>query len=519
MHRTILLLIDLCLIAFATVAALAFRENFEISPASLHNLLPYLGMTLALAAPVLTALGLNRGIWRLSAMSDYVRILVATLMTVTGAIALGFILNRLEGVARSLPVLQAVLIVCALVGARVLVRLRLVVRTPEPVATAPGRVPTHDTVLVVGLNSITELYLRSVAELAADRVEIAGVLARSERYTGRRVHQYPVLGTPEQIVGILRDLEVHGVRVDRIVVTSAFEKFSSQVQEALLELEQTSNIQLEFFAERIGLDARCGRAAASVSASAPSQGAGTVLKVVARRPYWRVKRLLDVVGALCLMIVSAPLMLLVAMFVAIDVGLPVTFWQQRPGAGGRPFKVYKFRTMAAAYDRHGRRIRDENRSSGIGRFLRRTRFDELPQLYNILVGEMSFIGPRPLLPEDQPDNDMTRLLVRPGLTGWAQVNGGRDLSIKDKTALDLWYVENASPWLDVKILLRTLIMIAMGERRDEDAIRTATFELGVTRQSRATHQGVLAPSINVRALRQPANPDRALLGVANHQHP
>jgi len=201
--------------------------------------------------------------------------------------------------------------------------------------------------------------------------------------------------------------------------------------------------------------------------------------------------------------------------VAIDVGLPVTFWQQRPGAGGHPFKVYKFRTMGAAHDRHGRRIPDEKRSSAIGGFLRRTRFDELPQLYNILVGEMSFIGPRPLLPVDQPDNDMTRLLVRPGLTGWAQVNGGRDLSIKDKMVLDLWYVKNASLWLDAKILLRTVIMVAMGERRDEGVIRLASFELGVAVSSRAGPGGVPAPFNNIRALPQPVNSDRPLLGGAN----
>jgi len=114
-------------------------------------------------------------------------------------------------VARSLPVLQAVLIVCVLVGVRVLVRLRLVVRSPESAVgkVLPGRAATHETVLVVGLNSITELYLRSVAELAAVQVEIAGVLACSERYTGRLVHQHPVLGTPQQITEILRDLEVH----------------------------------------------------------------------------------------------------------------------------------------------------------------------------------------------------------------------------------------------------------------------------------------------------------------------
>jgi hypothetical protein len=120
-----------------------------------------------------------------------------------------------------------------------------------------------------------------------------------------------------------------------------------------------------------------------------------------------------------------------------------------------------------------------------------------------------------LLPADQPDGDMTRLLVRPGLTGWAQVNGGRDLSIKDKTALDLWYVKNASLWLDAKILLRTLMTIAQGERRDDAAIRTAIFEMGFARTGRAAAWGAPVAS-TVRALPRPA-PSRAPARVASQR--
>src|SRR5262249_44688585 len=162
------------------------------------------------------------------------------------------------------------------------------------------------------------------------------------------------------------------------------------------------------------------------------------------RPYWRIKRMMDFAGAACLLVVGLPLAVLVAMLVAIDVGLPATFWQERPGFGGSPFKLYKFRTMSAAHDTEGRRVPDQERLSMIGRFLRRARLDELPQLYNILVGEMSFVGPRPLLPVDQHPAHAARLLVRPGLTGWAQVIGGREISAEDKTALDVWYVHNAS---------------------------------------------------------------------------
>jgi lipopolysaccharide/colanic/teichoic acid biosynthesis glycosyltransferase len=497
MHRTGLLLLDLCLIVFATVSALALRENFEISLGSVQSLLPYLGATVTVAAPVLSALGLNRGIWRLSSMADYVRVVAAALVSVLAAIALGFTLNRLDGVARSLPILQAVLIVCTLVGARVLMRLRNRACYPASVEGLGVR----DTVLVVGLDGITELYLGWVAKLARERVKIAGVLACSERYTGQLVHQHPILGTPDQVRSILRDLEVHGVLVHRIVVTVAFDKLSSDAQEALLEVEKSSNIRLELFADRVGFDETDERATAP--AREPSKNGKTVfsrsaidLEALARGPCWRVKRALDVVFALALSVATAPLMLLVALMVVVDVGRPVTFWQQRPGASSRPFKLYKFRTMAAAHDWQGRRIPDENRSSAIGRFLRRTRFDELPQLYNILIGDMSFVGPRPLLPADQPHGDNRRLLVRPGLTGWAQVNGGRDLSVDDKNALDIWYVKNASLWLDAKILLQTASVVLRGERGKAAATRRAVRELQepgpLLSSELATGQGVFA---------------------------
>src|SRR5262249_10330707 len=143
----------------------------------------------------------------------------------------------------------------------------------------------------------------------------------------------------------------------------------------------------------------------------------------------------------------------------------------RPGRYGRPFKLFKFRTMGAAHDSNGDRIPDELRLSRIGRFLRRSWLDELPQLYNILVGGMSFVGPRALLPIDQPRGQTARLLVRPGLTGWAQINGSRDTSSEDKAACDVWYIMNASLWLDIKILLCTLGIVGSGGQRNGLALQ------------------------------------------------
>jgi lipopolysaccharide/colanic/teichoic acid biosynthesis glycosyltransferase len=196
-----------------------------------------------------------------------------------------------------------------------------------------------------------------------------------------------------------------------------------------------------------------------------------------RRPYWRAKRVADLVAAACLIVVLAPIALAVALVVLYDVGFPLLFWQERPGAWGRPFKLYKFRTMAAAYNAKGERVPDDQRLSAIGWYLRRLRLDELPQLFNILLGNMSFVGPRPLLPIDQSQSYASRLLVRPGLTGWAQVNGGRGLSPSDKAALDIWYVRNASFSLDLRILFATIPVLLRGESASPDAVQHAWSQL------------------------------------------
>jgi lipopolysaccharide/colanic/teichoic acid biosynthesis glycosyltransferase len=487
MRHPILLLVDLFLISLATVFALVLRDNFEISEAGFADLAPYLVFTVAVAAVIIPAFGTNRSVWRFTMMADYLRILAATVAMVGGAVALGFAFNRMDGIARALPILQGLLILFALAGVRILMRLRHAARERRVQLAAPKGTADCETVLVVGLGRLTALYLRSVAQFAGDRVRIAGLLGLNDRHAGRSVQGHSVLGTPEHISDVLRDLEIHGVLVNRIVVATAFEKLSTQAQDALLDIETATNISLEFLIEQMGLGLRSGGRVESDSSSAGVTDCRAAFSVAAddlaaltRRRNWRFERARDLIGALGLLIVLAPIMLFVGILAMINVGLPVTFWQWRPGLNGRPFKLRKFRTMAAAHDASGQRIPDDERTSGVGCFLRRMRLDELPQLFNILSGEMSFVGPRPLLPIDQPAPYAARLLVRPGLTGWAQVKGGREISAADKAALDVWYVRNASLALDFEIILCTISMVIFGERVDAAAIRKAWRELEST---------------------------------------
>lgn len=170
------------------------------------------------------------------------------------------------------------------------------------------------------------------------------------------------------------------------------------------------------------------------------------------------KRLFDCCVAFLALILFALPMLGVALMVRRKLGSPVFFTQMRPGQHGKPFRMLKFRTMLDAVDENGDPLPDEKRLTDFGRFLRSTSLDELPGLLNVLKGDMSLVGPRPLLMEYLPrysPDQLRRHEVRPGITGWAQVNGRNALSWEEKFALDLWYVENRNFLLDLKIMLIT----------------------------------------------------------------
>ena len=171
------------------------------------------------------------------------------------------------------------------------------------------------------------------------------------------------------------------------------------------------------------------------------------------------KRLFDIVAAAMGLIVLSPVIAVVAYLIRKRLGSPVLFRQVRPGLGGKPFEMVKFRTMRDAVDADGNPLPDSERMTDFGRFLRSSSLDELPELWNVIKGEMSLVGPRPLLMEYLPLYDAEQLRrheVRPGVTGWAQINGRNALSWDEKFKLDVWYVKNQSFWLDLKIILLTI---------------------------------------------------------------
>ena len=174
------------------------------------------------------------------------------------------------------------------------------------------------------------------------------------------------------------------------------------------------------------------------------------------------KRTFDLVIAVSALIVAAPILLIVAILVRIYLGSPILFRQERPGRGGRLFRICKFRTMTDARDANGNLLYDDQRLTPFGKFLRASSLDELPELWNVLIGQMSLVGPRPLKVRYLPmysREQARRHDVLPGITGWAQVNGRNGIGWEERFQLDVWYVDNMSFWLDVSIFLKTFVAV------------------------------------------------------------
>jgi len=190
-----------------------------------------------------------------------------------------------------------------------------------------------------------------------------------------------------------------------------------------------------------------------------------------------VKRVFDIVFSIVLLLLFLPLIIFVSFQVYKKIGRPILFIQTRPGLRGLPFNMIKYRTMLNITDDKDNTLNDEERLSSFGKFLRSTSLDELPELWNVLIGEMSIVGPRPLLMEYLPlysAAQFRRHNVKPGITGWAQINGRNSIDWDEKFTLDIWYVDNFSFWLDMKILFLTIKKVLKRKDISKDGQATMT---------------------------------------------
>lgn len=199
------------------------------------------------------------------------------------------------------------------------------------------------------------------------------------------------------------------------------------------------------------------------------------------------KRAVDLILGITALILLSPILLITAILVSRKLGSPIFFTQVRPGKNGKPFKMVKFRTMRDAIDAQGNPLPDAERLTPFGRRLRSTSIDELPELWNVIKGEMSLVGPRPLLMEYLPlysPEQATRHDLKPGMTGWAQINGRNAISWEDKFKLDTWYVQHQSLWLDIKIMALTVKKVLVRDGISAEGEATMTRFTGSQEQQK-----------------------------------
>lgn len=467
--------VDVLLAAAAPMAALFLRNVGLSSDRGWVLAGSYCAVSLVFTVVAFQAIGISDPIPRYVSTGDVVQIAKAVVSGQLMTTVALFTINRLNGIPRSTPAIQALLLGSALVAYRILINLT---ERPRPAPDLSQRT-VSENVIFIGLNDWSVLVLRFLKAQVPKRWRVIAVLDEEARWIGRSVEGARVLGPPAQLEAVIEEFATHGVSTDRVMVSGGAGALS---EKALAEIRNTCerrDLNLVYIPHLFafiphlfvlgGADSK-SRSADINSDCFPSNRS---LVDVSPTPYFRFKRIFDCVTATILLLWVLPLLGIASAMVVLDVGSPVLFWQQRMGRDGRELQIYKLRTLRAPFDRRGLRIPDDRRVSWIGRWLRRLRIDELPQLVNVLVGDMSLIGPRPLLLQDQPRNSAVRLMVRPGITGWAQVNGGARLSPTEKEALDIWYICNASPALDLRILGMTFLSLVRGDRRSEKALAQA----------------------------------------------
>jgi lipopolysaccharide/colanic/teichoic acid biosynthesis glycosyltransferase/HAMP domain-containing protein len=411
---------------------------------------------------------------RFYSIRDAFELIKACVLITALAAVLSFLLTRLEEAPRSIPILHFMLLSSGLLGARFLLRLRDTHRETRT-SRAASKV---EHVLIIGATRLAWFFSKMLEELAPGGYQIVAILDENPRMRHRSLNGYPIIGAPTDLEKVIADYALHGVRIDKIVVAEEPQDLPEATWTEICRVRDTLKIGLEVLPERLMSAHNTDGSAAAVASAVNEMAAVPESEYHASldRPFWKVKRALDFAIALVIAIVLSPVILIVSLLALFDVGIPTIFWQRRVGRNGVPLHLYKFRTLKTLFDRQTKEKREAHDPSAIGRFLRATRLDELPQLWNVLAGEMSLVGPRPLLPVDQPQGPTLRLTVRPGVTGWAQICGGNAVSVEEKNALDEWYIRHASLRLDLLIVYRTVGVLLRGDRRNEKAIAMALLE-------------------------------------------
>lgn len=441
--------VDVLSVLAAGPAAAALRDPSLFTDEHIAPTLTYCSMGFVAGLLMLIVFNLGKDLSDPGSLREVEATALASLGTIALTSLMVFSFSRVDFVPRSIPIIHFLVLTLLLLAGRVITAKWRACWKREVNTLAPG----SQHVLIVGANRFALSYLRMLHECGVEQANIVAILDDDPKLIGRSLFGYPVIASPSAIDRVVKEYRVHGVNIDRVLIFSSRLANEPRLWSEIDEYCRNSNISFEFLGDAIGikLDELPGGDPV-VGAPAPSV-----------RGFFILKRFFDIAISLAIFSVFLPVLVAVALGVLIDLGWPIVFWQKRVGYRGQPFLIYKFRTLHPPFDRHGRSIRDDQRGSRFGSFLIRTRMDELPQLWNVLAGDMSFVGPRPLLPVDQPSTSKLRLQVRPGVTGWAQIHGGKLVTADDKGVLDDWYVEHACFGVDIRIIMGTIAIVLVGD--------------------------------------------------------
>jgi len=441
------------------VVALLLRDAEIVFRADWEVLGYYWLFSSGFALVAFVALRLQDGMTRYFSVHEALDIAEAALFTELMTFVTLFTLTRLDGIPRSMPLTHGLLLAAGLIAARMVVRI-VFSEDKEPLDYHYRR----ERIILIGANRFASSFIQLLKAYAPTHEPVVAVLDQDAKMIGRAISGVQVLGPPHELDAIISEFAIHGVGTDRVVIAGEEDLLSPAVLQELKRICKNRQVDLSFLPRMIGVTER--KLTNIAVTSQPVQGKPSF----APPSFFRLKRWIDVVGSLILIALLFPIFLVAGGLVLLDVGRPILFWQERLGWKGRSFLIYKFRTLRAPFDSAGNPTLEGRRPLAIGRFLRATRLDELPQLLNVLMGDMSLIGPRPLLPEDQPSNTSIRLSVRPGISGWAQVNGAKLVTREEKEKLDEWYIRNASLWVDLRIIVMTIKVILKGRVSSQEIL-------------------------------------------------
>jgi lipopolysaccharide/colanic/teichoic acid biosynthesis glycosyltransferase len=450
---------DLFWALISPIVALYFRDVDLVFQTEWTIVGYYWCLSAGFALLAFLALRVQDGMTRFFSVHEALDIAEAVLFAELMTCGVLFTLTRLDGIPRSMPLIHGILLASGLIASRVIFRI---------VFSEDGHTQDYQSrrerIILIGANRFASSFIQLLRAYAPQQQPVIAVLDSDAGMIGRAVSGVQVLGAPHELDSVITEFGVHGVTTDRVVIAGEVDFLSPAVLNEIERICEKRKIALCFLPRILGITE--WRSSDQTIRSEPLQ----LQPSVALPRFFRLKRCIDIAGALILIVLFFPVLMVAGILVLADVGTPVLFWQERLGWKRRSFLIYKFRTLGAPFDSDGLPISGTREPSSIGRFLRGTRIDELPQLLNVLLGDMSLVGPRPLLPEDQPSNISIRLSVRPGITGWAQVNGAKLVAKEQKEKLDEWYVRNASLWVDSRIMAMTLALILKSRISSKESV-------------------------------------------------